>query len=122
MTAAVLALWVWEGRPWQALGLTPPAGWRLLVSVALVGPFVWLVLRQIRGVRRLTPGAASALRPKFAGVDFMLPHTAAERRWFMVLSTTAGVCEELVYRGFIMSGVVAFAVLRDDRPDALAAA
>jgi uncharacterized protein len=102
LAAATLVLWAWEGRSWRALGLTPPGGWRLLIGLAVVAPFVWLVLRQLRGVRRLTPTAASALRPRFAAVEFILPHTSGEHRWFVALSTTAGVCEELVYRGFIL--------------------
>lgn len=102
LTAAVVILWAWERRSWRLLGLTPPGGWRLLVSLALLAPFVWLVLRQRRGVRRLTPDGAAAVRSRLAGVEFILPHTRDERRWFTILSATAGVCEELVYRGFIM--------------------
>jgi membrane protease YdiL (CAAX protease family) len=118
LAVATLFLWVWEGRTWGALGLAAPGGVQLLASLALVAPFVWLVLRQARGVRRLTAPAAQALRPRFAEVEFILPHTRGERRWFMLLSTTAGVCEELVYRGFIMwvvasyTGVALAAVLQ----------
>jgi membrane protease YdiL (CAAX protease family) len=31
----------------------------------------------------------------------MLPHTRQEELWFLILSTTAGFCEELVYRGYL---------------------
>jgi membrane protease YdiL (CAAX protease family) len=33
-------------------------------------------------------------------VSFVLPHTPVEYRWFRAVAVTAGVCEELLYRGF----------------------
>lgn len=33
---------------------------------------------------------------------FFLPSTNLERRWFAVLSVTAGFCEELLFRGFLL--------------------
>ncbi len=42
--------------------------------------------------------------PKFkaaAFVEYLLPHSRDELRWFTALSVTAGVCEELLYRGFL---------------------
>ena len=36
-------------------------------------------------------------------VDAMLPHNGREEAWFKTLSVTAGVCEEVIYRGFLMA-------------------
>jgi uncharacterized protein len=33
---------------------------------------------------------------------FLLPSTTAERRWWWVVCLTAGICEEVVYRGFLL--------------------
>jgi uncharacterized protein len=33
---------------------------------------------------------------------FLLPSTLEERRWWWLLCLTAGVCEEIVYRGFLL--------------------
>jgi len=33
---------------------------------------------------------------------FLLPSTGEERRWWWVVCITAGVCEEIVYRGFLL--------------------
>ncbi len=33
---------------------------------------------------------------------FILPSSSEERRWWWLLCITAGVCEELVYRGFLL--------------------
>lgn len=41
-----------------------------------------------------------ALAVQLRPVAALLPHTPLERRWFAVLAVTAGICEELLYRGF----------------------
>jgi membrane protease YdiL (CAAX protease family) len=33
---------------------------------------------------------------------FLLPSTGEERRWWWLVCITAGVCEEFVYRGFLL--------------------
>jgi len=35
-------------------------------------------------------------------LSFLLPSTGAERSWWWLLCITAGICEELVYRGFLL--------------------
>ena len=35
-------------------------------------------------------------------LNFILPQTAEERRWFVLVAITAGVCEEILYRGFLI--------------------
>jgi membrane protease YdiL (CAAX protease family) len=44
---------------------------------------------------------AIQLRP----VAALLPRTATERRWFALLAITAGVCEEVLYRGFALAAL-----------------
>jgi membrane protease YdiL (CAAX protease family) len=41
--------------------------------------------------------------PAFARLRFLLPVSRAERRWWIVLSLTAGICEELLYRGYLLA-------------------
>jgi uncharacterized protein len=35
-------------------------------------------------------------------LNFILPGTSEERRWFVLVAITAGVCEEILYRGFLI--------------------
>jgi membrane protease YdiL (CAAX protease family) len=35
-------------------------------------------------------------------LNFILPKTAEERRWFVLVAITAGMCEEILYRGFLI--------------------
>ena len=100
---AVLAVVLWAGqrRAWAALGLALPHAWQLFVSVVAVGLIARLVVRQNAAVRRMSVRRAAQLAPRLAGLEFMLPHTGGEYRWFIALSCTAGISEELLYRGFL---------------------
>jgi uncharacterized protein len=38
-----------------------------------------------------------------SALSYMLPIGAQERRWFAAVSITAGICEEVIFRGFLLS-------------------
>jgi membrane protease YdiL (CAAX protease family) len=38
----------------------------------------------------------------FKRIGFILPVTREERAWFLLVSLTAGICEEILYRGFLI--------------------
>lgn len=59
-----------------------------------------LFLAQAHSVRRVGAERRAAVRQRRAAVSFILPHTAREHRWFKATAVTAGVWEELLYRGF----------------------
>jgi membrane protease YdiL (CAAX protease family) len=44
---------------------------------------------------------ASVLR-QLQTIDFMLPGTARERAYFAAVSISAGICEEIIFRGFLI--------------------
>lgn len=100
----VVGTWVWAGRSWADLRLTPPGGWHLGAGMAIVVVIVGFSLAQSRGIARLRekPELAASYRARLAEHDFILPHSLAEYRGFVGLSVTAGVCEELLVRGYLM--------------------
>ena len=80
--------------------------WPRASAYTLVGA-LGLVLSVVllAGLRcRVDRGARLVATPE---VDALLPRTAVERRGFARLALTAGVCEELLYRGFLLAVVVA---------------
>jgi membrane protease YdiL (CAAX protease family) len=60
------------------------------------------VALQLRSFVRLGAARRVAARPKLGDVVFLLPHTRRELAWFLALSATAGTCEELLYRGYLV--------------------
>jgi uncharacterized protein len=96
----VAARWVQVGRPWGALGILPPEGWRLAAALPLVVAGGAFFYRQARRVARVRAEHLAPLRAQLERVAPILPHTPRERAWFRAVSVTAGVCEETLYRGF----------------------
>ena len=96
-----IALWVSLGRAWPALGFAIPSGWRLWASLLLIAAFVLWQLRIITNIARIQ-GPKPKLRAQLGELSIVLPHSRAELRWFVALSLTAGVCEEFVFRGYLI--------------------
>lgn len=100
----VFALWFVGRRSWSALWLDAIRPLRFFFGCLLaLGVIVFFVL-QVRKVQKALarPRVAASLRQKFAFAYALVPETTAERRTFWLLSITAGVCEEIIYRGFVM--------------------
>lgn len=70
-----------------------------VVSGFAVGLIAMLMIQALM-IRRNSKLAAAAQKG-MKKLDFFLPHTSRERAWFAVVSVTAGICEETLYRGFL---------------------
>ena len=75
--------------------------WYALVTLVGLAVLVQLVLPVVQVSVKYRD--REFLEPKqFLPLRFFLPHSAMERRWFAVLSVTAGFGEELLFRGFLL--------------------
>jgi len=99
---SAVAIWSNYGRSWRAMGLSLPDGWRLGAAVAFVMAALALIVLQLWSVLRLPIARRIAARPQLGSVASMLPRNGAEEGWFIPLSLTAGFCEELIYRGYLV--------------------
>ena len=99
-TICLLAYWGKLGRRWADLHLGGDTPLRLGLGVVYVVLLIGLLVWQRRAMLR-RPDSRARMRRALAYADPLLPHTQAERRLFVVVSVTAGVCEEILYRGFL---------------------
>jgi len=104
----VLGLWVATGRPWAALMLGPITPWRfgLGMLAAALGLLPVFNLRR-RVFNRMRNGGAQQVRFSPA-LEALMPHTPAQRQLWTIASITAGCCEEIICRGFLLSFIAHF--------------
>jgi membrane protease YdiL (CAAX protease family) len=100
--AAVLLVLAAPGLDLRDLGF----GWPRASAYTLVGTLgLVLSVGLLVGLRRRVDRGAPVIAP--AEVGALLPRTATERRAFSRLALTAGFCEEVLYRGFLLAVVAA---------------
>jgi membrane protease YdiL (CAAX protease family) len=83
------------GRPWRSWG-------GLLLDMAIAAGF-WVVGIVVLGV------LSRLLRTTGIGADLrvMLPHSLADMVLWVLLSVTAGICEETIFRGYLQHQLIA---------------
>lgn len=73
-----------------------------------IGALIMLVLMPLllhmlrRGAKKPEPAPTSRLLPDFS---YLLPVTARERWLFALVAVSAGICEELVFRGWLLNAL-----------------
>ncbi len=100
-TLALLGLWIWTGRTWSALGLGLEAtlGFWIVTALTLV---LLIYLGSQMGPMRRDLELRAKLRDQMGDLVAMLPTNGKEARLCHAMAVTAGVCEELAYRGFLL--------------------
>ena len=104
LTLMLLLAWMQAGRPLADLGLAAPQGadrfWTIFITAVAVAFFA----SQARTVSR-SAAAQAKIRAQLdaqPGVRVILPRTPRELRTFGALAVTAGICEEILYRGYLL--------------------
>ena len=86
--------------PLSSLGLVAPKWDRtLLLALALVPLEIFLTIRARQSLA--DPVKREKIRKRFEGMSLLVPMTDGEQRGWNLLSITAGICEEVLYRGFM---------------------
>lgn len=110
LTLTAAGAWGYFKRPFAQLGLAPLSGDTAIVSVGIVLVVISVAIVFYRTIMQLEQ------RYQWAFVPELLPHTLVELRLFIALSVTAGVAEEILFRGYLIwylnqFGNMAFSVL-----------
>ena len=101
MGLATLVVWLLADRDLALLGLVFHASWQSLLSLAVALIIGGLLFLQVRGVHR-DPTTQEAARKALEPVKEYLPATSQEARLFRGVSVSAGIGEEIFYRGFLL--------------------
>lgn len=104
LAGGALAVWSLQNRPLAALGLALPPSWRTVLGVGITAGALVLLLLQWRAVQQLDAAGLEEVKRQLHGASAFLPRTAREARRFRWLALSAGVCEELAYRGYLVGG------------------
>ena len=99
-SALVMALWIAQGLPLAALGLEMPTGLRLWVPLVLTAAFVALQISTGFKIARLPD--RTKLHQRVGSTGLIMPRDASELPVIALASLSAGFCEELLCRGFVI--------------------
>lgn len=99
LAAGTLVWWGFAGRDWAALGLAAPR-WTWPAAGAALALIVWLAADT---ARQTAPSRISGTRKRWRTQNPYIPVSGAEFRSYTVLAMSAGICEEIVYRGFMIA-------------------
>lgn len=108
LTIAGLTIWILAERPWSELGLSLRDGVGFWVSAAIGGVVIVFFLHQLARVFRGEPKDLQDLRSQLEPMKEFLPHTRSERNLSIVVAISAGISEEILWRGFLLLYLQAF--------------
>ena len=99
LAAGTLVWWILAGRDLASLGFAAPR-WTWPAAAAALALLVWLAADT---ARQTAPSRISGTRERWRTQNPYIPVSGAEFRSYTVLAVSAGICEEIVYRGFMIA-------------------
>lgn len=105
ITLAIAWIWLVRGRDWLGLGIGFDGNWGSWIAVGVAAAGTGLMIAQFWTISRGTEALDKArAEMEAAGMDDLsiMPRTPQEYRATQVLSVTAGITEEVIYRGYLI--------------------
>ena len=94
-------VWAISDRPWVALGFNVELNVRFLLGAAFTVAGMAFLFVQVRQVTTVSQEKLQGLQSEIGDLSFMIPLNGSELARFNVLSLTAGIVEETLWRGFL---------------------
>ncbi len=102
VTLVILAITVYFARPLLVtLGLVAPHGWRLGLGIGVPVVYAALLMQQTPMIVN-NRVIRARVRDKLAPLAPLIPTRPAEWNWFRPLAVSAGICEEIMFRGYLV--------------------
>ena len=100
----LVALLLWSNleRPWSSLGIETGVDQWFLAALGLTIAGIVMLLLQVRQVAGAAQTDLAQLRAQFGKLALIIPQNGNELARFNLLSITAGIVEELLWRGFLI--------------------
>jgi len=96
MALAVIAAWSYAQRSYADLGLVSISGIPGVVSIIAAIILIAMVIQYYKAILQ------SERKLQWVFVPELLPHTNKELKLFFYLSATAGITEEILFRGYLI--------------------
>lgn len=108
LTAGLLIGWRMLGREFPSLGFGLSLEWPFWLGLGLTVAALVLIGMQNLQVARSDASARAAIAKQMEPLERLLPHTKLETQAFIAVSFTAGFCEEVLYRGYLLACLSVF--------------
>lgn len=99
---ALAIAWWFYGRPWADLGFSKPGGPGFWGGIGVLVLMAGFLLYSWHDLTKASESERATHREGLGSLAKYLPQTAPELRSFVGVSITAGIVEEIVYRGFVI--------------------
>lgn len=100
--AVFLGAWIYLQRPFSDLGFIAPGGTGFWIALGLVIVALLGVAYSNKSTDKATAEEREAVREKLGALQYFLPRNNKELKIFYGLSVTAGIAEEIIFRGFLI--------------------
>lgn len=97
-----VVIWNNLARPWSALGLSLELDLWFGLGTVLTILGIGALVMQIRHVSAATSDELTSIKQRFGNLSVIIPQNGNELARFYGLSVTAGIVEEVLWRGFLI--------------------
>lgn len=111
LAGAILLVWFWAERPLEALGFRHSVNWPTLGAWAFAALGIFFSafqLYQVRTNAEARKKIGAQLREVGEMTSLLMPRTNKEHRRAMLLGITAGITEEIIFRGYMIWALALF--------------
>lgn len=99
--AALMIAWLALGRPVAALGFVVPGGTGFYIGLLLLVAMTAYLVFAWRKAAAATAGERAKIKASLGNLRYFMPGDRRSYASFVRLSVTAGIVEEVLYRGFV---------------------